>query len=353
MKFDVKLKSQKLSKTLPQEWKTADKDGPGREMFVLSEFSVYARKLYDSLIGIKRFYKKKFNADNDNTIDEYIDLFNSSLGAFINVLIKDSRYVYGLSNPDALKKGNSIQDERFSILEKVPRSKKFFTFNENGKITGFTEKTYAKLSKYAKHLFMIEKMCSFTTRKFWKREITKAKNLDLKKSYKIIVKCIVPIDWRHEKKTKRLDAYMKSRNYHSASLIDQKTSSKLFFTSCNCYAMLLLDYDDNAFVCASTADDYSEEVIDGRNLLKDKVVYFDVLLQDEMDSNGENHKFFAEAVECETPKNILHNVRLYSEVNFKNITPKAVISPNKKSLAFAEELAKEYGDIPVIVKEDN
>ena len=116
--------------------------------------------------------------------------------------------------------------------------------------------------------------------------------------------------------------------------------------------MLLIDYDDKNFVCASPTDSYSEEVIDRKNLLIDKKVFSDVLLQSDEYVNNQNHKFFAEAVECETPKNLLNNIKSYTEVNFKNIKPKAVIAPNEESLEFAKKLAKEYGDLPVISKDE-
>ena len=349
--FDVSLKSHKISKSLPKVWKTADKDSPETEMFVLEDFSMYAKKLFDSLVGIKMFYEKEFNADNTNTIDEYIDLFNISFGSFINELVEDSGYVFGLTVYDVLKSHKKREDLRFfSLLEDVKKSPKYFTFDEKGKVNGFNDATHKRLSRHAKQLFMIEKMCSFTTRKFWQNEITSFKDLDLKKPYKILVKCIMSNDWRKEKRSKKLTKYMESRKYYSTSLINEKTFTKTFFSGFQSYALLLVDYDNKEFVCASPSDDYSEEVIDRINMLSEKKVFSDVLLQDKITRNKKIHKFFAEAVECETPKNILHCVGLYSEINFKNIKPKAVIAPNEDSFDFAQNLAKEYGDLPVLKK---
>lgn len=71
-------------------------------------------------------------------------------------------------------------------------------------------------------------------------------------------------------------------------------------------------------------------------------------MQDDINISNQNHKFYAEAVECETPKNILECINWYTEVNLKNAKPKAVIVPNEESIEYAKEVAKEYGNLPII-----
>ena len=352
MKYlDMELQSHKISKNLPQIWTSADKDIPDNEMFVVEDFLIYAGKLFKSLLGIKQFYEKEFNADNDCTIDEYIELFNHNYDKFLKAIIPNEQRRTNLIMQELGAGRDYWTDARFSILEDILKDKDVFAFKD-GKVVGFSSEAYSNISKHAQQLFLIEKLCSFTTRKFWQNEITKFEDLDLNKPYKILVKCVLADDWRNEKKSKKLKEYMQNKTYHSTSLIDQDSFYKTFFSCSKNYALLLMDYDDNDFICASPSDDYSEEVIDGNNPLQDKKIFSDVLLQDGLTKNNKNHKFFAEAVECETPKNVLSNIKLYSEINLKDIKPKAVIAPNANSLKFAKEISKQYGDIPVLLKDE-
>ena len=347
--FETNLNGHKLTKTLPKVWKTSDKDTPKKELFVLEDFSMYLTRLYDSLIGIKTFYEKEFNDDNIYTIDEYISLFNVCYKKILRNLITNKKTLDEMIKEQVALGRDRDKNARFSVLTKIPKYSDCFERHFN-KVKGFTDEVYEKISKYAKQLFMIEKICSFTTRKFWAKEITKADELDLKKNYKILIKCVFPYSWRDTNRTKKINNYMKSRIFHSTSLIDERHFYSTFLSYSKHYAMLLIDYNDEDFVCASPTDSYSEEVIDNHNMISDKMIFSDVLLQSDENIDDINHKFFAEAVECETPKNLLNNIKFYTEVNFKNIKPKAVIAPNKESLEFAEQLAEEYGDLPVISK---
>lgn len=350
--FEILLNGHKISKSLPKIWKTADKDTPSNEMFVLDDFALYAKRLYVSLIGILKYYKDAFNEDNAFTIHEYIDLFNSSFDSFIDIFVSDKEYAMGLTTHDPFNGTTLNYNKRFDLFKNVQKNPDNFVFDENGRVKGFTDSAYKKASKLAKQIFMIEKICSFTTRKFWTNEITKFEDLDLNKKYKILVKCLIPNGWRKDKRTKELDEYMKERKYHATSLIDQDSFYNTLYSFRGNYALLLTDYSDEDFICACHTDDSSEEVINGKNLLEDKRIFSNVFLQDELKDGDKKHKFFAEAVECETPKNILNNVHLYSEVNLRNLKPKAVISPNERSLEFAREVAKQYGDLPVILRKE-
>ena len=350
--FETLLNGHKISKSLPKIWETADGTAPENEMFVLEDFALYAKRLYISLLGILKFYKDAFNEDNVFTIHEYIDLFNNSFDSFIDIFVSDKEYAMGLMTYDSFNGTSLNYNKRFDLLKNVQKNSDNFVFDEDGKVKGFTDSAYEKASKLAKQIFMIEKICSFTTRKFWTNEITKFQDLDLNKKYKILVKCFIPNGWRKDKRTEELNNYMKEKKYHSTSLIDQDSFYNTFLSFRGNYVLLLTDYDDKDFICACSTDDCSEEVIDGQNLLKDKRIFSDIFLQDEIDDNSKKHKFFAEAVECETPKNILNNVHLYSEVNLRNLKPKAVISPNERSLEFAHEVAKKYGDLPVILRKE-
>ncbi len=350
MELKLDIKEHKLTKTLPQVWLTPDRDIPENEMFVLEDFSVYAKKLYASLLGIKKFYQDKFNKNNTYTIDEYLQLFDSAYNKILNVFVPTTQATKIISSDKTLKQKDYNAETRFLLLEKVLQNNNNFKFDENNNLIGFSDETYLKIKNKVKQLFLIEKLCSFTTREFWKEEITSFEDLDLNKPYKILVKCVLKDGWRKEGKSKKLDNFMKSKIFNSTSLIDNKHFYNTFFAFTSQYALLLIDYSDKDYVCASAKDSYSEEVIDNKNLLEFKRVFSDILLQNEINENQQNHKFYAEAVECETPQNILDNIELYTEVNMKHIKPKAVIVPNYDSIDFAKQVAKEYGDLPVIMQ---
>ena len=146
-----------------------------------------------------------------------------------------------------------------------------------------------------------------------------------------------------------LKKYYKERIYSSASLIDNETKDKIFNfnNSRNTMAILLMDYDDNCFVCASKSDNYSEETIDGENPILLKSVYSEIMTQSCDEVHGKIHKLYADAVETLTPIYILKNVKTFSEINLKNAKPKAVISPNKQSVKFSQEMAEKLG-VPFI-----
>ena len=345
----INLKGHKLTKCLPKVWTTSDVDKPDNELFVLEDFSICSKKLFDSLVGIKKYYQSEFDADNAYTIDEIISLFDSAYEKIVKNLILDKKVRNNLINEKLKTNKDYYNSARFSILENIPKNLPCFDLVDN-KIVGFSDECFSKISKYAKQIFMIEKICSFTTRKFWQKEITRVEDLDLNKNYKILVKCVFPNGWRTTPKSKKFDDYMEDRKFQSTSIIDERNFYRTIFSFASNYALLLMDYNDDDFVCASPTDSYSEEVINKINLLKDKKVFSDVLLQKEENIENKNHKFFAEAVECETPKNLLNNIKFYTEINLKQIKPKAVIAPNKESLSFATELAKKYGDLPVIIK---
>ena len=338
----------KLNKKLPKSWNN-ENSYYHDSTYGDKEFAVYAKKLYASLKGIKNYYEKEFNEDNIYTIDEYIALFNRTYNKFLHQVIDDEkeREDYFIT---CKKSRFSVENHgRFKIIQELKyRNPKFFEFKDD-EIVGFSDEGYEKLKPLAKCLFMIEKICSFTTRKFWKNELTKIQDLDLKKPFKILAKCVFPYGWRSDGSSKNLDEYMNDRIYSSASLIDNEHKFNLFYANNQkIFAMLIMEYDGNNLICASPMDSYSEEKINGKNALLYKNEFSDALLQDETKQNGKNHKLYAEAVECETPKNILESMQFYSEVNLKNGRPVGVIIPNYESIDFASQEA-EKRNLPIFI----
>lgn len=333
----------KIVKCLPKSWHNANK-ALSERVYPDSEFAIFCGKLYKSLIGIKKFYENDFNRDNICTIDEYIDYFNNQYSKFLNLSIDNKNEIEKYFNECYNKKINIEMRGRFEIFDKIRyRNPYIYSYNTRKDTNGFTDNGYKTINSIAKDMFLIEKLCSFTTRKFWKNELTRIEDLNVNSDFKILVKCVFPKPWRSDYGSKELKNYYDDRIYSSTSLIDEKHKENLFAVpSGEKFAILVMDCDVNSIVCASEKDSYSEEQINNKNLLQYKQEYSQVLLQHKTNVNSKNHKLFAEAVECETPKNILSNVVNYNEVNLKNPKPVGVICPNIQSIEFAKKQADKY-----------
>ena len=341
--LELVLSSKKVIRDLPQDWESVKEGTNYKQVDV--EFGTYCEKLYNSLLGIKKYYEKDFNADNTYTIDECIELFESSYNKILTIL-----------RPKTDEQAREIlfsRPERFEIFKNKKKiNKDVYKRDSLGIICGFSNWGYEKILPNAKKIFMLEKFCAFTTRKFWKREITKIQNLDMKKPFKILVKCIFPYNWRMDGVTQDLREYYNQRIYSSTSLVDEKTTSQVFtMPTSKVVAALIVDYDNKIFVCASNEDSFSEEKINDNNKLLYKVDYSNVMLVDESNTHKTNHKCYANAVETETPKNILNNIFSYSEVNVKNAKPVGVLVPNIESYNFAKQEA-ERRNLPLYVPEN-
>ena len=344
--FEVKYDNAKITRKLPKSWKLHSKN-TSEQVYGNLELAHYCKKLYNSFVGIKKYDEKKFNANNSWTIDEYIDIFNLLYKQIFDALInkKMAENFFNFQSNSFYK--NNDKNQRFNIFEHIKTYKKSaFVFEKDGdddKVVGFSEKTFKIIKPLVKKLFMLEKMCAFTTRKFWKEELTPYKDLDLSKKYKILVKVVFSQNWRTQKLTKSLKNYYDNRIYSSTSLVDQNSTDKVFkfFAGNDIYSLLLMDFDENTYICSSEGDSYSEEEINNKNPLLSKAKYTNIFLQDIDNTDGKIHKLYADAVETLTPNIVLHNIISFSEVNIKNAKPVAVISPNKKSLSYSKNKAKE------------
>lgn len=338
MDNNIETKNIKVTRVLPKSWRNRIF---GEKVFGDVEFATYCKKLYTSLLGIKKYYKSDFNKDNTHPIDEYIDLFNDLYDKFLNLSISNNQINKYFE--ECKKKEIDVDlNGRFDIFENLlQRNKDIYKTNAKNETTGFTENGYNQVKKIAKQMFVMEKLCAFTTRKFWKNELTNIDKLNLKSKFKILVKCVMRDEWRQDHKSKDEQEFLNDRIYCSASLIDENSKEKLFaLTSIDTFAIMIMDCDEKDIICASNKDSYSEEHIDNQNLIKDKKEFTKILLQDNIAINGKNHKLFAEAVECETPKNILKNIKRYSEVNLRSAKPIGIICPNLQSEKFCQKQAK-------------
>ena len=349
--FEIEYDNEKILRKLPKSWKSRSND-LNNKVYGNYEIAEYCRKLFDSLLGIKKYDEQKFNKNNSWTIDEYIQIFNSIYKQIFDTLI-DKNMAKAYFNMQKNPSNDFDRYKKFYIFSFTKTyNKSAFVFEKDTdekEVIGFSSKAYKAIEPLFKKLFMLEKMCAFTTRKFWRDELTKFEDLDLSKKYKILVKVVFKKNWRTQKLTKKLKNYYNERIYQSASLIDPKNKNKIFtFHTLNeNYALLLMDYDDNTYVCSSPDDDYSEEQIDGKNPIITQAKYTDLFLQDVEIVDGKVHKLYADTVECLTPNVVLHNTKMFSEVNLKNAKPIAVISPNKSNLCFASQKAKEL-NLPLL-----
>lgn len=346
--FSLFSDNSKIYRELPETWDDSRYlYAPSSGIF---DFSNYVLKLHKELKNIKRFYEKEFNSDDTNqfpngecnTIDDYIDVVEESIIKINKLIMKKSL----LKNMDlenyVFDRDNSFAALRYDELEKLDESA--FITNRTGKINGFKPDIYKKIQPIAKELFWVEKACSAVTRKIWKKEITNVKDLDLKKPFKIIARVVMPNNWRLNYGTTNyeVEEYYKNKRYSSASLIDEKNKSKLFMYDnwkSGVAAILILEYDENKFICADSDDCFSEEFINEQIPLEGVEKSTSVNKLDEVTDNN-NHAFYSRGVEIATPQSILEEILECSEVNMKDAKVVGVIAPNIESLAFAEHEAE-------------
>ena len=339
-KFIYDMKNIKIQRKLPKSWSGKMFGFSNQPVNAIFEIGRYTEMLYKSLLAVKRYYKDFFNENNTTTIEEYIDLFNSLYEHIFKVLIDENNSNYKLFRTSYLNH-NWNTFGRFFALRKI----KFYNYkslktDSCDSAIGFTEEAYKEVEPLVRKLFILEKLCSFTTRKIWKQEITKPEDFDPNKKFKTLVRVLLPKNWR----LGTMDAnYNNNRKYFSASLIDEKHTNCVFNTNFeNDYALLLIKYDDKKTICASNKDNYSEEEIDAYNpyMLTE---FTDVFLMKDEVIDGKRHKLFANAVETATPIGLLEEMDYYNEVNVKSPDVFGVIAPNKSSLPFAKAQAEKYG----------
>ena len=331
------LASKKVIRDLPQFWGNKSQK-PNDFRQVDQEFGSYCEKLHNSFLGIKKYYQDEFNKANFYTIDEVISLFDDAYSKIFNTLCDKNKV-------DSCAELDIYGDNKYFYAYKKRElcKSQAYIFNGFDCACGFSNEAYQKILPYVKQIFMLEKFCAFTTRKFWERELTNIKDLDMSKPFKILVKCVFPYTWRADRITPEISEYFKERIYSSTSLIDEKHISNLFNLirhGNGVCAGLIVEYKDKNYVCASDNDSFSEEMINNQNNLTYKQNYSNVMLVDNSFFHKKSHKCFADAVECETPQNILNNIDNYTEINVKNAKFVGVLVPNPQSYKFSKNEAK-------------
>ena len=342
-----------LSRTLPKSWGAVDDNDSKYSLDGLSELGEYCSKLYNSLLSIREHYQAEFDRDNNYKIDDYIALYDSVFDNIRKILVKGDIYDKEKKYCDE-RNLYFNENNRFELIKSQEKlNDRLFEYNKFGKIAGFNNETYLKLEPLVKNLFLIEKMCSFTTRKFWANLVTPVSKLDLNKQFKMLVKIVVPGGWRNQIVTPEVSKYYSEKVYQSASLIDDEHIYNLIaYWEGKVCAGLILDFDANDVVFANGMDAYSEEEIDGRNPNLQKSKYTELFKIDLRKRNNKVHTLFADAVETETPKSIMQHLYDYNEVGLKKAKVVGIYAPNKNSLSYAKQLAKEY-KVKIFSKSDD
>ena len=338
--FVYDMKNIKIQRKFPQTWSGRMFGFSNQPVDVIFEIGRYSELLYRSLLMIKKHYRDFFNKNNTTTIEEYISLFNNLYKQIFDILIDQKSNLFKKFEMNYIKYNWDIFGRFFAVKKSSLYNHKILKKDSKNKTTGFVNEAYKELNPLVKKMFMLEKLCSFTTRKIWQQEITKPKNFDPNKKFKVLVRAILPKTWRLKESDKN---YENQRAYFSASLIDENNKKCVFRSNLNDnYALLLIKFDNKKLLCASNKDSYSEEEIDAYNpyMLTE---YTDVFLMKDEVIKGKRHKLFANAVETATPLGLLEETELYNEVNVKNPEIFGVIAPNESSLPFAKEQAKKLG----------
>ena len=339
----------KIVKNLPQYWGKTNVQSPYRADGNC-DLAEYCRLLFSSLMEIKEDYEAKFNRLSITPIQDYIDFFDDQYSKIANVLL----------NAKAVK--NFSANMRANNPKYYTYITRFFALRENsccnsgvlkigfdGKSYGYSDSAYAVIKPLVTNIFLIDKVCSFITRKFWQEEITSLSDLSLKGDFKILIKTVFAENWRRDKVSPTIKKFHQDRIYQSASLIDNKHKYS-FFGSRNNFvkAWLVMGFDPNKFMCANSDDSFSDESINDTNPLIEKNVYTDVLLQSCVKKGGKEHKLYAVAVEAITPKFLLNRMYDYSEVNLQEAKPVAVINlGGYENTKFAQKQAQKF-DIPIL-----
>lgn len=305
------------------------------------DFSKYCYSLRSDLLSVKKHYKDEFNKQNTITIDEYIAIFD-------DVYEKYENYV---SNPEIIneiKKGYTC-DEWKCVRFHSDLIKKFLRNNLFKKCDNETcmidNEVFENVKEITKQIFMLEKFCSFTTKKFWKNELSNINEFMEKQNseYGFIAQVIFSFNWRNETQSMSLDSYFNKKTVFSASYISDKKTT--YFGLANNVAIAGLLYSSaKSLIFGSAYDSMTEERIDGKNPLSDKVNYTNIDRVAMFDKDGELHEIYGTGTEISTPKSIMDKSQTYNEIvlDRKHDKPVAVFYADKSSYFYAKFLAKKY-----------
>lgn len=339
----------KIIKNLPQYWEETNLQRQYKAD-CNHDLAEYCRLLFASLMEIKQDYENKFNRLSTTPIQDYIDFFNEQYSKIADVLlnakaVKNFEISMHANNPEYY----TYITRFFALKESDCINSGVLKIGFDGKPYGYSDSAYAIIKPLVTNIFLIDKLCSFVTKKFWQEEITSLSDLSLKGNFKILIKTVFAENWRRDKVSPTIKKFHQDRIYQSASLIDNKHKYS-FFGSRNNFvkAWLVMGFDQKKFMCANSDDSFSDESINNANPLIEKNVYTDVLLQGCTKKGEKEHKLYAVAVEAITPKFLLKHMYDYSEVNLQDTKPVAVINlGGYENTQFAKKQAQKF-DVPVL-----
>lgn len=309
------------------------------------ELLFYIRHMHSDLLGIKKFYSADFKKLDGRSIDDYISLFESYVKQILNISYTKKQLVMQGSIP-FLRKSKLWSDDKFDFRLPAFYPQKILVLDINKTEVGITEQSYRQIDQIAKKIFMLEKYCSKTTKKFWQQGmVSSAEQIDFSKNYSMLVKVIFPGGWGGEQVNCN-SQLLGLKRAQSTSLIDHKHPKNLFLykdgIECAC---LVVEPSSQNMLCANKKDMWSLERIDFKNkyLRMDGKCHSDVSRVHEFDDEVGNHKIFAYGTQIATPKAIFGDG--YNEVLMLDAKFIAVVSPNKNSNDYAKAVAEKL-DLP-------
>ena len=309
------------------------------------EMLKYLALMDEDLKNIQRYYKKTFSFFDGNSIFDYIHIFKKNQFSIydilytkeqindINKISKKEKTPFSIAAISAYKNNNAP-----CLIDKFIFKNTHFSNNSS---LSFSNQLKA-IKKYLTNIFLIEKYVSVSTRKIWQSELqTNPSVVNLNKNFNILVKVIFPNDWSNLPCNEKTYEYFKEKKYQSTSLIDKNHKHNLFLYKyrkiCAC---LMVETKGENIVCARDSDAFSTELIDGFNGFNKSLKLYnkDISKVDQKHINNKTHECFASATQIATPKGLFGEY--YNEVVVFDPKYVAVISPNRDSDKFAEEIAK-------------
>lgn len=340
----MKFENEKINKADVSRQIRKDFDG-GDE---LKELFYYVSIMHHDLLQIKKFYKKEFLKIAGNSIDEYIGLFQKYANSLFSTCFYAKQLIVQKNFPFATHYNLFWKDGKFLYGQKNFFPFKVLKFDDDHRPTGIKEKYFQKIEKIAKKIFMLEKICSFSTQKIWQQEIEKLSGANFSRDRAMIVKVIFPGGWQKEISLEGADKWQ-TRRCQSTSLIDNAHSKNLFLydekQECAC---LVVKPNQEKIICASSTDMWSTETTtqstkSNQHLAKHTGVTKILTFDDNL-----HHAIYAYGTLISTPKGLLGDK--YNEVLMVDPEYCAVYAPNKNSADYAKVVAEKM-DLPFFVME--
>lgn len=346
-----------ISRRMPKNWQNKVSFVKTLNLDPVNDIKEYMLSLYGDLKNIEKYYKDEVK--DELNIDDELLHFNDLCDKIISSFIGESYFNSQKKEyPDSMsavlafhsdKKAIKEQwqsYERFKLLDKqtiIANNKSMLKYDKEGYACGFSDKAYNEIEPLLKQLFMLEKLCSFTTKKLWNNAITKLVFLDFKKDFKLLVKVEVEGKWRKFGDSDETKQYFDKKLYKSISIVDKDHIKHIFKSdqeNDGTIACVVMKPESDKIICGYPCDAYTEETINNKEpgQVMQKSAYTDINLISKKKNVDDTHRLFSQATMTCTPDGLLDrlNTSKYNEIIMENPTPLGVFAPNKNCVRFAE-----------------